>query len=105
MQANDVTADVSWLHTSAVHHLRSAQGVLRLADTYTSERLDAACARAVAVGDPSYKTVKGILVAGTETTGEDDTVVLDAPAHLHGPHALFDLSQVEAGQIDTGEGS
>ena len=103
---SSVTAVIAaLLEVNALHHLRSAQGVLRLADTYTSERLDAACARAVAVGDPSYKTVKGILVAGTETTGEDDTVVLDAPAHLHGPHALFDLSQVEAGQIDTGEGS
>jgi len=33
----------------------------------TPERLDAACAKAIAVGDPSYRTIKGILLAGTET--------------------------------------
>ena len=30
-------------------------------------RLEAACARAIAVGDPSYRTIKGILIAGAET--------------------------------------
>ena len=29
-------------------------------------RLEAACARALEAGDPSYKTVKGVLAAGTE---------------------------------------
>ena len=29
-------------------------------------RLEAACAKAVAAGDPSYRTVRGILAAGTE---------------------------------------
>lgn len=35
-----------------LHRLRSAQGVLRLADRHDAARLDAACARALAVGDP-----------------------------------------------------
>lgn len=75
---------------NALHRLRSAQGVVRLAEKYSSERLNAACARAIAVGDPSYRTVKGILAAGTESEGiaETDDAV-DAPAHLHGPEALF----------------
>ena len=30
-------------------------------------RLEAACAKAIAAGDPSYRTIKGILAAGTET--------------------------------------
>jgi hypothetical protein len=42
------------------------------------------------VGDPSYRTVKGILA----TTLDDDDVTDDAgvtaPAHLHGPASLFD---------------
>ncbi len=87
-----VTAVVGCLlEINALHRLRSAQGVLRLADRYSAERLNAACARAVAVGDPSYRTVKGILVAGTETeTPAGDDTEAAAPAHLHGPAGLFD---------------
>jgi transposase len=42
--------------------LRSAQGVLRLAKRYGPARLEAACARAHAVGEYRYHTVKAILV-------------------------------------------
>ena len=41
--------------------LRSAQGVLRLGQRYSPTRLDAACARALAVGEYRYHTVKTIL--------------------------------------------
>ena len=79
------------MEVNALYRLRSAQGIVRLADRYEPERLDAACARAIAVGDPSLKTVRGILEAGTE---HDTVVVLDrppaAPAHLHGPERLFE---------------
>lgn len=79
---------------NAMHRLRSAQGVVRLADKYDAKRLDAACARAIAVGDASYRTVKGILVAGTELEGTDDQAeAADTPAHLHGPQRLFDTGQ------------
>ncbi len=74
---------------NALHRLRSAQGVIRLAERYTSERLEAACARALAVGDPSYRTVKGILAAGTEGEGAPEPRAPSAPAHLHGPARLF----------------
>ncbi|MDX6622033.1 MAG: hypothetical protein QOK36_4419 [Gaiellales bacterium] len=74
---------------NALHRLRSVQGVIRLADKYSPERLDAACARAITVGDPSYKTVKGILAAGTESDGNPETDVPTAAAHLHGPEQLF----------------
>jgi len=55
--------------------------------------LEAACALAVSVGDPSYRTIKGILAAGTEhqpvahaahAAGDGG-----AAAHLHGPEQLF----------------
>ena len=42
--------------------LRSAQGVLRFVDRYGAERVDAACARAHAVGEYRYHTIKTILV-------------------------------------------
>jgi transposase len=78
------------LEVNALFRLRSAQGVLGLADKHGTSRLEAACAKAVAVGDPSYRTIKGILVAGVETdppppsSGDGG-----AAAHLHGPSRLF----------------
>jgi hypothetical protein len=51
--------------------------------------LEAACRKAITVGDPSYRTVKGILVAGTETDPEPDTGDAGAAAFLHGPEGLF----------------
>jgi hypothetical protein len=46
--------------------LRGAQGVLRLAQRYGAARLEAACARAHAVGEYRYTTVKTILAAGLD---------------------------------------
>jgi len=45
----------------ALHYLRQCQGILRLKEKYTPERLERACARANAFGDPSYRTVRTIL--------------------------------------------
>jgi len=75
---------------NALYRLRAAQGVLALADKHQPGRLEAACAKAAAAGDPSYRTVRGILAAGTETSpagrpaGDGG-----AAAFLHGPDALF----------------
>ena len=54
------------LAENALYRLRSAQGVIGLADKHDPARLEAACAKAITAGDPSYRTVKGILAAGTE---------------------------------------
>src|SRR5450759_500569 len=78
------------LEDNALYRLRAAQGVLHLADKHQPGRLEAACAKAAAAGDPSYRTVKGILAAGTErdpappAAGDGG-----AAAFLHGPEALF----------------
>lgn len=78
------------LEVNALFRLRAAQGVIGLADKHSAERVEKACARAIEVGDPSYRTIKGILAAGTETdpapasTGDGG-----AAAHLHGPSQLF----------------
>ena len=78
------------LAVNALFRLRAAQGVLRLADTHTPQRLEAACGRALLVGDPTYRTIKGILAAGTETepapVGTGDA---GAGAFLHGQATLF----------------
>jgi transposase len=85
------------LEINALHRLRSAQGIIGLAERYGIDRLDAACRRAIDVGDPSYRTVKGILKAGTEHDGRAAPVTLIAPAHLHGPAQLFNPDSEAAG--------
>jgi transposase len=53
--------------------LRSVQGILWLAEKYGGSRVEAACARAVRYGDPSYVRVKKILAAGM------DAVEIESP--------------------------
>jgi len=85
-----------FLAGGALHNLRSAQGVIRLTERYGTARVEAACRRSLEVGDPGYRTIKGILVAGTELDGQSLLQVPEAPAHLHGPDTLFShLEEVE----------
>jgi transposase len=87
----DTTAVIDeLLAVNALFRLRSAQGVLGLADKYSPERLEAACGKALLVGDATYRTIKGILAAGVESDpppiGAGDG---GAAAFLHGPDVLF----------------
>jgi hypothetical protein len=77
------------LEVNALYRLRAVQGILGLRKKYGDQRLEAACRKAIAVGDPSYRTIKGILVAGTETDPEPETGDAGASAFLHGPEGLF----------------
>ena len=45
---------------------RSCLGILRLANTYSHDRLEAACQRAVAIGGCSYKSIRSILEKGLD---------------------------------------
>jgi hypothetical protein len=76
------------LGVNVLHRLRAAQGILGLATRHGSPRLEAACRRAIAVGDPSYRTVKGILAAGTESDPEPEEEGSETPAFLHGAEVL-----------------
>lgn len=49
-----------------LERLRAAQGVLALLKPYGRERLEAACARAMAHGSAHYRTVKTILATGAD---------------------------------------
>nr|WP_240351361.1 hypothetical protein [Streptomyces olivoreticuli] len=63
---------------------------MNLAGKHTDARLEAACRKAAAAGDPSYRTIRNILAAGLEDTGHDrPTGDAGAPAFLHGPEQLF----------------
>ncbi len=84
------------LANGALYNLRSVQGILRLADTVGAQRLEKACRRAVVIGDPAYRTIKGILAAGTENDGDEETRPVGQPAHLHGQEKLFDHLEASA---------
>lgn len=79
------------LQENTALHLRSAQGVLRLAERYGAERLNAACQRARFFGDMRYQTVKGILLKALDTEPLPDTPVgqqVLSHTHLRGPNAF-----------------
>jgi hypothetical protein len=80
------------LADNALYRLRAAQGVIGLADRHATSRLEAACAKATAAGDPSYRTIKGILAAGTET-GQPPVSAGDggAAAFLRGPASFANV--------------
>jgi transposase len=69
---------------------RACLGMLALAKKYGNARLEAACARAVAIGAKSRKSVASILANGLETQPAqhslyDETPALPAHANLRGP--------------------
>jgi hypothetical protein len=80
------------LADNAPYRLRAAQGVPGLADRHDPGRLEAACATAITAGDPFYRTIKGILAAGTET-GRPPAPAGDgsAAAFLPGPASFAHL--------------
>jgi hypothetical protein len=49
-----------------LYRLRSVQAILRMEETVGAERLEAACARALYFGDPSYRRIKAILNAALD---------------------------------------
>ena len=77
----------------ALHYLRQCQGIIRLADKYGQGRLNHACARANAFGDPAYRTVKTILERGLDEEPLLFELVKMLPAFLHGPDNLFKASK------------
>jgi transposase len=86
-----VIADL--LADNALYRLRAAQGVVGLADRHDPSRLEAACAKAIAAGDPSYRTIKGILAAGTDRSQSAAVAAGDggAGAFLHGPASFANV--------------
>ncbi|MBI2238980.1 MAG: IS21 family transposase [Actinobacteria bacterium] len=85
--ASDVVAGL--LSAGVLHRLRAAQGVLGLVERHGPDRTEAACARALAAGDPSYRTIKGILAAGLEASVAAEAVPdSGTPAFLRGPEEI-----------------
>ena len=70
--------------------VREVQGVLRLLERYPAARLEAACARAVAVEDGRLRTVRAILASDRDRlpAEEEPPPVRPAGAFLRGPAAF-----------------
>jgi len=82
------------LAVNALYRLRAAQGVLGLRTKHGQVALEAACAAALTAGDPSYRTVKGILAITTQPAshgagGAARGTTVGVPAFLRGQHDLF----------------
>jgi hypothetical protein len=75
------------LITETTHHLREAQAVLRLVQRYPAERVEQACALALASGDGRLRTVRGLLERAITALGPpaDATTPTPAGAFLRGP--------------------
>ena len=67
---------------------RSCLGLMRLARTYPAERVEAACARALAIGALSYRSVSSILKTGLDQQHVEGELQLRLPPtheHVRGP--------------------
>ena len=78
------------LASHALRHLRKAQAVLRLADKYGAERLDAACAQLCAYGASDPRQLARVLAQGIATDAAAGPAVVSpvTPDFLH-PAASF----------------
>lgn len=66
---------------------RSCMGILKLAEKYSAQRLEAACKIALSyTATPSYKSIKNILAAGKERI--DQELQASENAATHNKHAI-----------------
>lgn len=72
-----------------LYHLRQIRGILRMGEKHGASRLNAACSRANAFGDPSFRTIKNILEKGLDREQALATPVVAAGAFLRGPEELL----------------
>jgi transposase len=88
--AESVGPQVGAIATAIMRHrthpetgYRACLGVIRLADRYGRERLDIACARALAIGSPSFKSVAAILKNGLDRMPPAEASARAPIAHEH----------------------
>jgi transposase len=72
-----------------LERLRAAQGVLRLAEQFDAQRLEAACARALAHASPHYRTVKTILARGFDQRADLDARLSEPGQNIYAADARF----------------
>jgi hypothetical protein len=57
--------------------------LIRLGDKFGKDKLEAACAKAVAIGAPRYQTIKSLLALGPQRHNPE-AEVLERPTPEHG---------------------
>jgi hypothetical protein len=84
------TAEVvqTLLADTALERLPMVRRLLAWRDRVGDDRLEAACRRALRFGDPSYKTVKGILQQRLEAAPDPEPVAEAPPAKAFVRHAV-----------------
>lgn len=69
-KAGEATAEMAERIIASRPHpeqgFRACMGIKRLGETYGTDRLEAACKRALAIQSPSYRSVKSILKNGLD---------------------------------------
>jgi len=86
------------LEDHALYHLRQVHGILRLAEKYGPQRLNAACCRALNFGDPTYRTIKNILESGRDKLVALQRHRVETGAYLRGPEEIVEtlLSKIRS---------
>jgi transposase len=79
------------LSDAVLDRMRTAGRLLRLVERYPAARVEAACARALRFGDPSYVTVKRILAEGLDQIPDEPLPVSGAPAEFVFARSIEDL--------------
>lgn len=80
--ASDVVEKILKSKDHPEQGFNAALGAIRLANRFTPERLELACRRAIAIGSPSYKTLKTMLenrMESAEHSSEDAVIRHAAP--------------------------
>lgn len=85
-RAGEATADVARKIIASRRHpeqgFRACMGIKRLGERFGTDRLEAACLRTLAIGSPSYKSVKSILEKGLDRNPIPETPT-EAPPIEH----------------------
>jgi len=77
---------------------RSCLGIFRLAKSYSNDRLEAACGRAIAIQGFSYKSVASILKTGLDQRpmpSEPNTSIPIDHDNIRGPHYYHENKKEE----------
>lgn len=85
------------LDDPVVDRLRTAGRLLRLRERYGDERLEAACVRALRFGEPTYVTVKRILINGLDGEPAVPPSTVPPPAHTFARTAVELLGHLFGG--------
>ena len=85
----------------AVDGLRPVRVLIRLADTYTTARLEVACRRAVRFATPTYRSVKDILAGGLDRLPEE---LPDEPTNKYGGRVVARVQLLDDSHVSSRRG-